>query len=78
MLPELSLNILDIAENSIKAGAGTVGIDVIRQGARLTIRITDDGCGMDEEQLSRVTDPFFTSRSTRRVGLGVPFLKQAA
>ena len=80
MLPELSLNILDIAENSVKAGAHTVWIDVLRQGAghTLTIRVKDDGCGMDEAQLARVTDPFFTSRKTRKVGLGVPFLKQAA
>lgn len=80
MLPELSLNILDIAENSVKAGATQVEISVSRQRANklLTIRVKDNGCGMNEEQLAHVTDPFFTSRKTRRVGLGVPFLKMAA
>lgn len=80
MLPEISLNVLDIAQNSIKAGANLVEIKVVRmrdQGT-LTLTIDDNGCGMNEEQLEHVIDPFFTSRSTRRVGLGVPFLRQAA
>lgn len=80
MLPEISLNVLDVAENSVKAGATCVEIDVTVSAAnsRLTIRIADNGCGMDAEQLAHVTDPFFTSRKTRKVGLGVPFFKQAA
>ena len=80
MLPELSLNILDIAENSVKARASRVEVSVLRDTREhlLTIRVKDNGCGMDEEQVQRVTDPFFTSRKTRKVGLGVPFLKQAA
>ena len=45
---------------------------------RLTIRVRDDGRGMDAETLQRVTDPFFTTRTTRHVGLGVPLLKAAA
>ncbi len=44
----------------------------------LTIKIRDNGCGMTDDQLSKVEDPFFTTRSTRDVGLGLPFLKQAA
>lgn len=80
MLPEISLNVLDIAQNSIKAGADLVCIKVVRMRAQgsMTLTIDDNGCGMSEEQLEHVTDPFFTSRSTRKVGLGVPFLKQAA
>ena len=80
MLPELSLNVLDIAQNSIKAGATLVEIEVSRKTDEdlLTITINDNGCGMDAEQLEHVIDPFFTSRSTRKIGLGVPFLKQAA
>ncbi|MBR3644422.1 MAG: sensor histidine kinase [Lachnospiraceae bacterium] len=80
MLPEISLNVLDIAQNSIKAGASLVEIKVsiMREEHLLTLSIEDDGCGMDAEQLERVIDPFFTSRSTRKIGLGVPFLKQAA
>lgn len=80
MLPELSLNILDIANNSIRAGADLVTIEVRihNKKDKLTLKITDNGCGMTKEEISRVEDPFFTTRTTRDVGLGVPFLKQAA
>ncbi|MDO4268863.1 MAG: ATP-binding protein [Eubacteriales bacterium] len=80
MMPEISLNILDVAENSTRAGAALVEItvDADFKADRLTVIIRDDGCGMDPEQVSRVTDPFFTSRTTRKVGLGVPFFKYAA
>jgi len=79
-MPEISLNVLDVAENSTKAGAGLVEItvDVSVPGNRLTIIIKDNGCGMSSETLSHVTDPFFTTRTTRKVGLGVPFFKEAA
>jgi len=79
-MQELSLNILDIAENSTRAGAKLVEIDVIEDpdADRLTIRIKDDGCGMDEQLLHSVRDPFTTTRTTRKVGLGVPFLEEAA
>lgn len=74
-MPEISLNILDVAENSTKAKASLVEItvDADTTSDRLTIVIKDNGCGMTEEQVARVTDPFFTSRTTRKVGLGVPF-----
>ena len=75
---ELALNILDITENSVKAGATLVEIDIIAEGNLLTISIKDDGCGMDEEFLNKVTDPFTTTRSTRKVGMGVPLFKMAA
>lgn len=80
MMPEISLNILDVAENSTRAGASLVEITVEADTAsdRLTVIIADNGCGMTEEQVARVTDPFFTSRTTRKVGLGVPFFKYAA
>ena len=80
MMPEISLNILDVAENSTKAKASLVEItvDADTTSDRLTIVIKDNGCGMTEEQVARVTDPFFTSRTTRKVGLGVPFFKYAA
>ncbi len=79
-MQELSLNILDIAQNSVKAGAANIEITVAEDTAadRLTITIADDGCGMDEETVRRVTDPFYTTRTTRKVGLGVPFFKMAA
>lgn len=80
MMTEISLNVLDVAENSTRAGAALVEItvDADMDADRLTIIIKDDGCGMTAEQVARVTDPFFTSRTTRKVGLGVPFFKFAA
>lgn len=77
---ELSLNILDAVQNSIKAGATLIEIDVDEQPAqnRLIVTVTDNGCGMTPEQLKAVTDPFYTTRKTRKVGLGVPFFKMAA
>lgn len=79
-MTEISLNVLDIAQNSVKANASLIEISCIvdTQKDRLAIYIKDDGCGMTNEQLSRVTDPFFTTRTTRKVGLGVSFFKMAA
>lgn len=79
-MKELSLNILDITYNSIKAEATEIRITV-KESARqnlVEISIQDNGCGMDEAFLSRVTDPFVTTRTTRKVGLGIPLLKQSA
>lgn len=80
MMPELSLNILDVTQNSVTAGATLIKINIDASTAddRLTISISDNGCGMTEEQVQNVTDPFFTSRTTRKVGLGIPFFKMAA
>ena len=80
MMPEISLNVLDVAENSTRAKASLVKIFVEADTGRdiLTIVIADDGCGMTPEQVEHVTDPFFTTRTTRKVGLGVPFFKLAA
>ncbi len=79
-MEELSLNILDIAQNSVRAGASRVEISVVEKPAddRMIITITDDGCGMTPEQIAHVEDPFYTTRTTRKVGLGVPFFKMAA
>jgi len=79
-LRELALHILDIAENSIAAGASQVAI-CIRKDTRndeLVITVKDNGQGMDDELIAKVMDPFITSRTTRKVGLGIPLLKQAA
>lgn len=80
MMPEISLNVLDVAENSTRAGASLVEISIKADTGKdaLTIRIKDDGCGMTAEQAARVEDPFYTTRTTRKVGLGVPFFKLAA
>lgn len=77
-MKELSLNILDIAENSVKAKATLTEIDITEQEDKLTLTITDDGCGMTEEILKTVTDPFYTTRTTRKVGMGIPLLKLEA
>lgn len=80
MLTELSLHVLDIANNSVKAGADFIElkIQIQRELDTLSITISDNGCGMNEQQLKQVEDPFFTSRTTRKVGLGIPFFKMAA
>ena len=75
---ELALNILDIVENSVKAEAKNVLISVVAEDNLLTIVIKDDGKGMDEEFLKNVTDPFTTTRTTRKVGMGIPLFKMAA
>ncbi|MCR5685564.1 MAG: ATP-binding protein [Lachnospiraceae bacterium] len=80
MMPEISLNILDVAENCVKAKASLVELTVRADSGQntLTVIIKDNGCGMSKEQVEAVTDPFFTTRTTRKVGLGVPFFKMAA
>ena len=78
-MQDLSLHILDIVENSFAAGARRVEIRLEEdlRADRMTIEIVDDGCGMDEEMVKRALDPFFTTRTTRRVGLGLPLLAEA-
>lgn len=77
-MKELSLNILDIAQNSIKAEATLVQIILDETATGLILTIKDNGYGMSREFLSTVTDPFSTTRTTRKVGLGLPLLKLAA
>ena len=80
MMNELSLNILDIAQNSIVAEATLVEIDVEEDSGSdlITIRVKDNGKGMSEDFLKAVEDPFITTRTTRKIGLGISFLKEAA
>lgn len=79
-MQELSLHVLDLAYNAIEAGARHVSIEVIENRAadRLTLVVRDDGRGMDEATVRQATDPFYTSRTTRRVGLGLSLLSEAA
>ncbi len=79
-MQELSLNILDIAQNSVVAGASLIeiGVETDTDGRMMTITIKDNGKGMSRDTLANVTNPFFTSRTTRKVGLGVPLFKMAA
>lgn len=77
---ELSLNILDIAQNSITAGASLITVEVTENTVDKTmlIGIYDNGKGMSEEQVKSVIDPFYTTRTTRKVGMGIPLFKMAA
>ena len=77
---ELSLYLLDIMQNSIKAKATLINLDIIKDidEDKLTIKIVDNGCGMSEEVLSKVLSPFYTTRTTRKVGLGLPLFKELA
>ncbi len=77
-MKELSLNILDIAQNSFAAGASLTEILITEAGNRFTIRVKDNGCGMSEETLNKVSNPFYTTRTTRKVGLGIPLFRLAA
>lgn len=79
MLEELADHIMDIAMNSVRAGARNVGISVIsdREKDLLTIAITDDGVGMAEGVLKSVIDPFYSTKAGKKVGLGIPLLKGA-
>lgn len=77
-MKELSLNILDISKNSVKAGASLTEILLEETEDVLTLEIIDNGCGMKKEMVDSVTDPFTTTRTTRPVGMGIPLLKLAA
>jgi len=79
-MKDLSLHILDIVQNSIRAGAKLIGIEINEhpEDNQLVITITDDGTGMSQEQLKLAIDPFYTSRTTRKVGLGLSLFKQNA
>ncbi len=77
---EISLHILDIAQNSVTANASLVEITVneSKKANTLTVTVKDNGKGMSEEMVKKVVDPFTTGRTTRKVGLGIPLIKQAA
>lgn len=73
---DIALHILDLVQNAVEAGARRVELTVAEDTAAdtLTVTVTDDGRGMDEDLLRRVRDPFVTTRTTRRTGLGIPLL----
>ena len=75
---DISLHIMDLAQNSLSAGAKLITIDIEVIGDRLTFKLTDDGKGMPKEQVEAVVSPFVSSRTTRKVGLGIPLTKQSA
>lgn len=77
---ELALHVLDILQNTIEAGATRVDLAIVEDEPvdRLTITVTDNGRGMDEQTAERVLNPFYTTRTTRHVGLGLPLYADAA
>ncbi len=77
-MKELSLNVLDVAKNSVKAGAALITITLIEENGWLTLTIADNGCGMTPEVVEAVSNPFYTTRTTRKVGMGIPLLTLAA
>ena len=79
-MKELSLHILDIVQNSIHAKSSLIGVEIteLPTDNQLVITITDNGKGMNEEELARAVDPFYTSRTTRKVGLGLSLFRQNA
>lgn len=77
-MKDLSMHVMDIAENSVRAGATEVEVCLVFSGETLEMTIRDNGCGMDAEMVKKITDPYTTSRTTRKVGLGLPFLKMNA
>ncbi len=76
---ELSLHLLDIVQNSIEAGASKIDIiiDENLKADQLLIEIRDNGRGMSEDQVAKVLDPFYTTRKTRHIGLGIPLFLEA-
>ncbi len=77
-MEEFSLYVLDITMNSVRAGASEIDVMLEESGDILTFTVKDNGCGMSEEMVKNLSDPFFTTRKTRKVGLGIPFLKMLA
>ncbi len=77
-MKDISYHMLDIVQNSLNAGASAVEISIKEQAGLLTLVIKDNGSGMSEDLMNQVTDPFFTSSVTKKVGLGLPLLKQNA
>lgn len=72
------MHIMDIVQNSVRAKAANVVLSIVVEEPWLTIRVKDDGSGMDQVTLEKVRDPFYTSRTTRKVGMGIPLIQQNA
>ena len=77
-MEDFSLYVLDITMNSVRAKADTISVEIHECGEWLDFTVTDNGCGMSAEQVKKLRDPFFTTRTTRKVGLGIPFFTMLA
>lgn len=79
-MKDLAMHVMDIARNSVEAGAALVEVSfrLDKTNGKLEVGFKDNGCGMDADMVQRVTDPFTTTRTTRKVGLGLPLLKMSA
>lgn len=77
-MKDLSMHILDILQNSVKAGATCISTEITENLSEnlLSIKISDNGCGIPADMLEKIRDPFTTTRTTRKVGLGIPMLEQ--
>ena len=79
-MEDISLHVLDIMENALRAGAKKISVRVARDPARdeLRVIVSDDGRGMSEDEIRAALDPFYTTKENKRIGLGLPLLGQAA
>ena len=79
-MQDLSLHILDIVENAIRAGGSRIVIEILEDESedKLTVSIEDNGKGMDKKMIKEALDPFFTTKNGKKVGLGLSLLAQAA
>jgi hypothetical protein len=77
-MKDIASHILDITENSVRARAALIEIEVVKDETSdsLILKIKDNGCGMDQAMVKNLTNPFYTTRKTRKVGLGIPLLVQ--
>lgn len=77
-MENIALHLLDIIQNSIEAQSSHIAVEIEKDSItrQLRITVTDNGCGMSEQAIGKALDPFYTSRTTRKVGMGLPMLKQ--
>ena len=80
MMQDFAMHILDLAHNSIRANAKTLDLRILEDpnNDRFEVELRDDGCGMDEDMLKKARDPFYTTRTTRKIGLGIPLFEGTA
>ena len=80
MVEDICFHLIDLVQNSVAAGAAEIRLDIVESKKQniLTLEVADDGKGMDNQTMEKVQDPFFTTKSFKKVGLGIPLLKATA